>query len=73
MCVEMKGHTNDSNEAVQSMRMPAFGTTSIGQRRERNEDAFLIDDELSIYVVCDGMGGHAAGECRSYQGDAVLG
>ena len=44
------------------MRATAFGTTNIGQRRERNEDAFLIDDELSTYVVCDGMGGHAAGE-----------
>ena len=34
-------------------------------KRNHNEDAFLIDPELSFAVVADGMGGHAAGEVAS--------
>ena len=37
----------------------------MGQRRAVNEDAFFFDDELGLYVVADGMGGHAAGEVAS--------
>lgn len=33
--------------------------------REHNEDAFLLDDELRLYVVADGVGGHNAGEVAS--------
>lgn len=33
--------------------------------REHNEDAFLLDDELRLYVVADGVGGHNAGEIAS--------
>ena len=41
------------------------GITDIGQKRKGNEDTFFVDDELSLYVVADGMGGHAAGEVAS--------
>lgn len=33
--------------------------------RDHNEDAFLLDDELRLYVVADGVGGHNAGEIAS--------
>jgi len=33
-----------------------------GLRREGNEDHYLIDESLGLHIVCDGMGGHAAGE-----------
>lgn len=41
------------------------GLTDIGRRRQVNEDAFFFDDALGLYVVADGMGGHAAGEIAS--------
>ncbi|MEQ9321949.1 MAG: cyclic nucleotide-binding domain-containing protein [Polyangiaceae bacterium] len=33
--------------------------------RDHNEDCALVDEALGLYVVCDGMGGHAAGEVAS--------
>lgn len=56
------------------MRRNGVGLTDIGRRRTSNEDAFLIDDELGLYVVADGMGGHAAGEVASREAvDTVMG
>lgn len=42
-----------------------LGTSDAGKQRDHNEDAFLVDNELSLYVVSDGIGGHAAGEIAS--------
>lgn len=47
------------------MTIRSMGQTDVGRRRERNEDAFLIDEDLGLFVVADGMGGHAGGDIAS--------
>ena len=41
------------------------GATDIGLRRQNNEDNFLIDHDLGLFLVADGVGGHMAGEIAS--------
>lgn len=47
------------------MRVEAFAWTDPGPVRENNEDTFLVDEDTGLFVVADGMGGHAAGEVAS--------
>lgn len=54
------------------MKIDAFPATDRGQRRETNEDQYLIDESLGLYIVCDGMGGHAAGEVAAERSVAFV-
>jgi len=47
------------------MRLTSCGITDVGMKRTNNEDNYLINDELNLFVVCDGMGGHVGGEYAS--------
>ncbi|MEH6584236.1 MAG: protein phosphatase 2C domain-containing protein [Halioglobus sp.] len=42
----------------------AFGFTAVGQR-DHNEDALLVNQDIGLMVVADGVGGHQAGEVAS--------
>jgi PPM family protein phosphatase len=47
------------------IRTSAAGQTDRGVTRRRNEDAYLVDGTLNLYVIADGMGGYAGGQIAS--------
>jgi protein phosphatase len=49
----------------QPLRIEAAGETNVGRRRNHNEDNFAILAEFGLFIVADGMGGHACGEVAS--------
>jgi protein phosphatase len=60
--------------SVASLEIRSFGGSDVGRRRQTNQDAYLCDDALGLWIVADGMGGHAAGEVASLEAvDTIYG
>jgi serine/threonine protein phosphatase PrpC len=47
------------------LRIEVAGETNVGMKRTHNEDNFSVIEDNGLYVVADGMGGHASGEVAS--------
>ena len=54
------------------MRILCWAQTDVGQKRDHNEDSFLVAADVGLYVVADGMGGHAGGDQASQMAVSIL-
>lgn len=54
------------------MRITGWGASDVGRKRHHNEDSLLCNNELSLFAVADGMGGHLGGERASHMAVEIL-
>ena len=56
-----------------SVKYSFAGRTDVGVIRSGNEDNFLLLPDDGVFIVADGMGGHAAGEVASEMAVKIIG
>jgi PPM family protein phosphatase len=49
----------------QKLKFEAYGKSDVGRMRANNEDNFLVDEKIGLFMIADGMGGHSSGEVAS--------
>jgi len=54
------------------MRITGWGASDVGRKRHHNEDSLLCNNELALFAVADGMGGHLGGERASRMAVEIL-
>ncbi|PID73801.1 MAG: protein phosphatase [Desulfobacterales bacterium] len=62
---ENEAASADGKRRSDMIMAESAGLTDVGMKRRGNEDALFFSDELGLYMVADGMGGHQAGEVAS--------
>lgn len=48
------------------------GISDCGSYRAKNEDAFLIDEQFGLFIVCDGVGGRRSGEIAAAEAVSII-
>jgi serine/threonine protein phosphatase Stp1 len=57
--------STSTSQATKAMSVSSYGITDVGKARKHNEDSMLDRAEIGLWVVADGMGGHAKGDVAS--------